>query len=163
MFSILMNCGPDLPPPAEATATATPAVTETPTPTPTPAPAAFGDPRPSAGAFFYGRDTCGPKQVTVDVQLMGGDPEVGPYDALMFFRLAEMNGPGRTEWSAMAMNPTGDDMFTETLDSQSDIPGFNMWVSSWLQVQFVAEDAQGVEIARSPVFPMLSELARCPR
>ncbi|MEX0788308.1 MAG: hypothetical protein WD040_05865, partial [Anaerolineales bacterium] len=70
---------------------------------------------------------------------------------------------GRTEWSAMAMNPTGDDMFTETLDSESDIPGFNMWISSWLQVQFVAEDAQGVEIARSPVFPMVAELARCPR
>ena len=168
-FEITLDCGLDLlpagtpEPSATPTLEATPTETPTLTPTPTPEPLAFGDPKPSSATFFYGRDTCGPMQVTMDVTLMGGDPAAGPYDVLMLFRLAEVDGPGRTAWSALAMNPGGEGAFSRTIDSESDIPGFNTYILAWLQLQFIASDPQGAEAARSMVFPMLVQLSRCPR
>ena len=49
----------------------------------------------------------------------------------------------RLVFRAQAMNPEGEDMFSRTLRSQSDIPVFNAFVLSWLQVQFVASDGSG--------------------
>lgn len=145
------------------TPTPTPATAAPPTPTPTPAALSIGDPVPSADVFFYGRNECGPKQITIDVALMGGDPADGPFNMVMFFRLADPDSDRRTEWTALSMNPGGEGMFSRTLMSQTDIPDFNMFVLSWLQVQFVAEDGQGVEVARTTVFPMVAQLSRCPR
>jgi len=153
----------------EGTSTATPTATPTPTPagvptaTPTPAAVSIGEPIPSADIFFYGRNECGPKQITIDVMLMAGDPADGPFNMVMFFRLADPDSDMRTDWTALSMNPAGEGMFSRTLMSQTDIPDFNMFVLSWLQVQFVAEDGQGVEVARTPVFPMVAQLSRCPR
>jgi hypothetical protein len=101
--------------------------------------------------------------ITIEVMLMWAGLGPAPTDVVMFFRLAEMDGPGRTEWAALAMNPIGEDVFRRTLNSETDIPGYDTYVHSWLQVQFVANRPGGAEAARSPVTPMLAELSRCPR
>ncbi|OGO45991.1 MAG: hypothetical protein A2W34_01250 [Chloroflexi bacterium RBG_16_64_32] len=74
---------------------------------------------------------------------MGGDPAAGPYQVVMVYRLADPDSDARMEGNAQALNPEGEDMFSRTLQAQSDIPVFNTFVLSWLQVQFVASDGSG--------------------
>jgi hypothetical protein len=140
--------------------------------TPTPAPAGptptlaagladISAPEYSTTSLYYHRaalagGSCGDDRVTI--QVSAGDPRI--QSIVMFFRMAEADGSGRTEWSAEAMNPLGGGNYSRTLAS-ADIPDVGAFVASALQVQFVATDAAGSEVARSQVFSDVM-LVPCP-
>jgi hypothetical protein len=142
--------------PGETTATATPTPIPSATPTPAVPTLAFGAPSFSTGLFYYGTSSCNPRQVQVDVMWM--DPGSSP-NVVLFYRLAEADGSGRTEWNAEAMNPVGGGLYRRSLDG-SAIPGHDDFSASLLQVQFVASNGQGDEVGRSDVASGPG-LARC--
>ena len=82
-----------------------------------------------------------------------------PPSVVLFFRLAEVDGPGRTDWNAEAMNPMGGGLYRRSLTG-SAIPGSGDYPASFLQVQFVATNGQGDEVGRSDVTSGPG-LARC--
>lgn len=138
------------PPTATDTAGKTPAPEDlipTLTPTATFAAPDFGPPRFSADAFYFEGTSCGPKEITVQIDT--SDPKI--WSVVLFFRLSAANGSGQTDWTSIAMNPIGDGSFSKTLRSEDDIPGFATFLDSILQVQLVATNSQGVEIARTGV------------
>lgn len=133
--------------------------THTPTPeaapstsTPMPAALVLSDPEFSTDTFYYSRAaavarTCGDEQVTV--MTMASDPRIT--SVVLFFRLAQVDGPGRTEWSGEAMNPQGGGGYSRVLGPE-DIPGYSDFGESHLQVQIVATDSDGAEVGRTEVF-----------
>lgn len=129
--------------PAEPTST--PELTAMPTPSQS---VPLGSPTFSTNPFYFEGAGCGPKQVTIQIM---ADPS-NVYSVVLFYRLADADGPGRTEWTSVAMNPQGDGLFSRTLRSEVDVPGFAIYLESILQVQFVATDRLGNEVDRSDVY-----------
>jgi hypothetical protein len=127
---------------------------EEPTATPTDEPAqiaVFGAPQYSDRSVYYRGVSCGPKQLTIDV--MFSDPEA--YSVVIFYRLRDQSSQGTTEWSSAAMSSLGDGYFRYMLSIES-MPEFDSFLASFLQVQFVATDAGGEELARTDVFSDVS-------
>ena len=137
-------------PPAMVTLPPIPIGTPTPTPTFTPTPVqvneGFPDPEFSSAEFYY-RGSCSPKQVTTQVNIQ--DPSV--YSVVLFYRLKGTDNGETTAWTNVPMTPMGGGYFSRTLLSESDIPGFNRFLSSTLQVQIVATKQDGTEIGRTGV------------
>lgn len=141
--------------PAEVRVTVGEEPTVTPTLTPTPTPeAGLSEPEYSADIFFYGRapgiagrSSCEPDQITI--MTMAADPRIT--SVALFFRLADTDSSDRTEWTALAMNPQGGGEYSRTLMS-SGIPGYDSLGEAYLQVQLVASDGTGAELARTEVF-----------
>jgi hypothetical protein len=131
--------GPD---PAEE-----PARVETPTPTAEPSQAGFSRPQFSTDVVYYGAPTCGPQEVEIEIM---GPPEA--QSVVVFLRLAEEGGPGRSEWAAEAMTPLGYAMYLYTFQSEGGAVPLGEFAEAMLQTQFVATDAQGNEVGRSEVF-----------
>jgi parallel beta-helix repeat protein len=118
-----------------------------PTPTPTPPVGALSAPRFSTDSFYYEGSSCGP--MTVDIEVTALDPQIR--SVVMFYRLAEMDGSGRSDWDSRAMNPSSQGVFRQTIHSMGgDVP-LGAFLKSYLQVQFVATGVQGDEVARSDV------------
>lgn len=137
----------------------TPTPTATVTPTATAAGASLSDPSFSTDTFYYRRAalagaSCGDEEETI--MTTAHDRRI--QSVVLFFRLAEDGGTGRTDWTAVAMNPQGEGGFARTLASE-EIPGFAEFEESFLHVQLVATDAGGNEIARTEV---LSEVMLLP-
>jgi len=132
-----------IPPPSP-----TPAPTPTATFTPTPVQVDEGvpDPQFSSEAFYY-RGSCSPKQLTIEVSIQ--DPIV--YSVVLFYRLKGVDSGETTDWTNVPMTPLGGGYFNRTLQSETDIPGFNRFLSSTLQVQIVATKQDGTEIGRTGV------------
>lgn len=139
----------------EAAATAT--TTEEPvTATPTAAAASLLDPSFSESELFY-RGSCGPKEV--DIRVSALDPQI--HSVVLFYRLRDAEGAATTDWVSKAMNPAGED-FVRTLHVEADVPEFASFPTSILQVQLVATDAGGEELARSEVISEV-QVMRCSR
>lgn len=163
-FLLLVGCG------VTATATVeanTPApVTNTPTSTtpptaastPTESPIVFGTADFSSTKFWQGGDSCGPKTLTVRVQV---SPPEAVFSLGLFYRIVEQDGPGSHPWSeGFAMHPMGNGRYTLTLHS-NDLPDIFIWLNeTWLEVQFVANDEDGQAIDRSEVIRSVT-LAKC--
>jgi hypothetical protein len=122
---------------------------EQPTATPTDEPVlpAFGAPQYSDMKVFYRGVSCGPKQLTIDILM--GDPEA--YSVVVFYRLKDQSSQSTTEWNSAAMSPVGDGYFRYVLSIES-MPDFSSFPQAFLQLQFVATDQGGQELARTDVF-----------
>lgn len=120
-----------------------------PTATETPSEAAPGLPEPSFSdeTFYYRGTSCGSNALTI--QIMTEDPKV--YSVVLFYRLKKMESGETTDWSNVAMNPLGGGMFSRKLTPETDIPGFALFPQSTLQVQLVATQQNGEEVARTIV------------
>lgn len=137
---------------AQAYLLLTEATDEEPTATPTPEPeqpdSGFGEPQYSDSEIYYRGTSCGPKQLTVEIMI--ADPDV--YSVVIFYRLRDQASEDTTDWTSAAMSPQGDGYFRFSLSVEGDVPGFANFVQAFLQMQFVATDQGGEEIARTDVF-----------
>ncbi len=129
-----------------------PTPTNNPTPTatftPTPVQVGEGIPNPQfSSAEFYYRGSCSPKQLTIEVSIQ--DPSV--YSVVLFHRLRGLENGETTAWTNVPMKPLGGGYFNRTLQSETDIPEFNRFLSAYLQVQIVATKQDGTEIGRTGV------------
>jgi hypothetical protein len=126
---------------------------EEPTATPTAEPVqpVFGAPQYSDLSVYYRGVSCGPKQLTVEIMI--SDPET--YSVVVFYRLRDQGSQGTTEWTSAAMSSLGDSYFRYVLSIES-MPDFASFVASFLQLQFVATDEGGEELARTDVFSDVS-------
>jgi len=98
----------------------------------------------STNQIFYGG--CGTDSVTISVQV--SDPSV--YSVVLFVRLLDAASGNQTEWSAYnSMSPTGGGGFRINVTATS-IPGYNTYSSATLVYQFVATNANGEIVGRSP-------------
>lgn len=128
------------------------AVVASPTPTssPTKVPAQDdqGLPAPSfsSDVFYYRGTGCGPNELSIRIEPASAQV----YSVVLFYRLKQTDGNETTEWSSVAMNPGGG-TFSRTLRPETDIPGFTRFPQASLQVQLVATQQNGEEVARSPV------------
>ena len=134
-------------PPTSTSTPVTPDLSFLSTATPTPS-LILSDPRFSSEVFYFEGASCGPKELTI--QATAGDSKI--WSVVLFFRLADPDSADRMPWASMAMDPLGGGVFSKTLRSESDIPGFATYLESILQVQLVATDNQGTEITRTAVF-----------
>lgn len=107
-----------------------------------------------AAMFYYGG--CDPQQVMVEYML--ADPEI--FNVVLFFRLAAIGGPERTDWAAVAMNDIGSDYWGRTIAS-SQIQDATMFKEAYLQVQIVVTRSDGSEITRTAVIPDQVVLLAC--
>ena len=121
----------------------------TPTPTAEPSVAGFSRPVFSTDAFYYGASTCGPNEVDVEIMAPPGPVR----SVVIFLRLAEAEGLGRTDWAAKAMTPIGGGTYRHSIHSEDGQVPTGEFSEAMLQVQFVATDAQGKELARTEVLP----------
>jgi hypothetical protein len=135
---------PVYPPPPTPTPFPTP--TDTPTPTPQSVDEGVQDPSFSSDAFYY-RGACGTKEMTIEVNV--NDPNT--YSVVLFYRLKSVDTGETTDWSNVPMAPLGGGYFGRTLHSELDIPDFNRFLRSFLQVQIVATRQNGSEIGRTGV------------
>jgi len=127
-------------------------ITVTPSPTFTTAPQQ-PPPQPAELTFTSSVSTnqinyggCGNDSVTISVQV--SDPSV--YSVVLFVRLLDAASGNMTEWSAYnAMSPTGGGVFRINVTATS-IPGYNTYSSATLVYQFVATNASGDIVGRSP-------------
>ncbi len=131
------------PPPSPTSA---PTLTPTFTPTPVQVSEGVPDPEFSSDAFYY-RGSCSPKQLTIEVSIQ--DPSV--YSVVLFHRLKGTDSGETTPWTNVPMTPLGGGYFNRTLQSETDIPEFNRFLSSTLQVQIVATKQDSTEIGRTEV------------
>jgi len=131
------------PPP---TPTSAPTPTATFTPTPIQVDEGVPDPQFSSAEFYY-RGSCSPKQLTIEVSVQ--DPNV--YSVVLFHRLKGTDSGETTAWTNVPMTPLGGGYFNRTLQSETDIPEFNRFLSAYLQVQIVATKQDGTEIGRTGV------------
>jgi hypothetical protein len=129
------------------TPTTTPTAAPTATPTPAPANAGFPDPEFSSETFYYRGASCGPKDVTIQVEVE--DPEI--YSVVLFFRLKNMDSGETTAWTDVPMNAMGGGLYSHTLQSEADIPDFARFPKATLQVQIVATAQNGSEVGRTEV------------
>ncbi len=141
------------PPSLQPSPTSTlPSVELTPIPSATATPeapqAGFSPPSFSADTIYYRLASCGPKEITIEIT--ANDPR--SYSVVLFYRLKAKDGSDQTAWSSVAMNPQGGAAFSRALNSEADFPGFAAFPDALLQVQFVATDTHGNEVARTPVF-----------
>jgi hypothetical protein len=134
------------------TPTTTSTVTPTTTPTPTQTDAGFPEPEFSSDTFYYRGTSCGPVDVTIQIDI--DDPDV--YSVVLFHRLRDADSGETTAWTDVPMNPKGDGRYSRTLRSEVDIPDFARFMKATLQVQIVATKQGGAEIGRTGV---LSEVA----
>ncbi|MBN1267161.1 MAG: hypothetical protein JXA25_16845 [Anaerolineales bacterium] len=125
-----------------------PTAAPTDTPTPEIVEVLLSDPTFSTSSFYYRGAGCGPKDITIRVE--GDDPSL--YSVVLFFRLKDTESSSKTEWTAVAMNPSSSGGFTLTLNSEKDIPDFTTFSSAYFQVQIVATDSEQAEVARTGVF-----------
>lgn len=107
-------------------------------------------------AMFYYGGSCTPNQIRTEI--MVSDPEA--YSVVMFYRLRDMESETRTEWEAMAMNPTSDGYYMLTVASSS-IPDREMFMSAYFQVQIVGTNQTGDEILRTDVVANQITLLAC--
>lgn len=128
--------------------TLTPSTIPTSTPTLEMAQAELSVPSFSTEKFYYRLGGCGPMEITIRTE--GDHPDL--YSVVLFYRLQDTASDDRTEWTAVAMNPTADGAFTRTINSESDIPDFALFTSAFFQVQIVATDSEQNEVARTGVF-----------
>ncbi len=106
------------------------------------------DPVFSSDKFYYRGTACGPKEVTIQVDVE--DPST--YSVVLFFRLKDVASGETTAWSNLPMNPVGGGTYSRTLQSERDIPEFARFREADLQVQIVATNQGGAEIGRTGVF-----------
>jgi len=137
---------PILTPPTIPAPSPSPTSTATFTPTPVQVSEGVQDPNFSSDTFYY-RGSCSPKELTIEVSVQ--DPSV--YSVVLFHRLKDINSGETTGWTNVPMTPMGGGYFKRTLQSESDIPGFNRFLRSYLQVQIVATKQNGSEIGRTGV------------
>lgn len=127
---------------------AVPVFTPTATFTPTPVQVEEGVPDPEfSSAEFYYRGSCSPKQLTIEVSIQ--DPSV--YSVVLFHRLKGTDSGETTAWTNVPMTPLGGGYFNRMLQSETEIPEFNKFLSAYLQVQIVATKQDGTEIGRTGV------------
>jgi hypothetical protein len=129
------------------TPTTTPTAASTVTPTPVQLSSGLPDPDFSSDKFYFRGDSCGPKEVVIQVEV--DDPAV--FSVVLFFRLKDSESGETTAWADVPMNAMGGGLYSRTLQSETDIPGFAMFLKATLQMQIVATAAGGVEIGRTDV------------
>jgi hypothetical protein len=129
------------------TLTATPTQHPTITLTPTSGPVTLSfTPQVSAYQFYYG--SCTPNQVTIQVNVAGGDI----YSVVLFLKLQDQASGTTTGWdSGTSMTPGGGGWFSRTVSSSS-IDGAGDFNAAWLLYQFVATDSSGEVIGRSQTY-----------
>jgi hypothetical protein len=129
------------------TPTSTPTPTATATPTPVQVSEGFPDPEFSSDTFYYRGASCGPEELTVQIDVV--DPDV--LSVVLFFRLKDADSGETTAWSDLPMTAMGDGRYGRTLRSEADIPDFARFPKATLQVQVVATAGGGVEVGRTGV------------
>jgi hypothetical protein len=129
------------------TPTSTPTPTATVTPTPVQVSEGFPDPEFSSDTFYYRGASCGPVDVTIQIDV--DDPDV--YSVVLFHRLRDADSGEMTAWTDVPMIAKGDGRYSRTLRSEVDIPDFARFLKATLQVQIVATAAGGAEIGRTGV------------
>jgi hypothetical protein len=125
----------------------TPTAASTATPTPAPADAGFPNPEFSSEKFYYRGDGCGPKDLTIQVEVAA--PDV--YSVVLFIRLKDLDSGETTAWTDLPMNAMGGGLYSRKLQSEADIPDFARFLKATLQVQLVATAQDGSEVSRTEV------------
>lgn len=139
------------------TVTGTPAVTATPSPTPSAAPG-FTILSISTDQFYFGDSSCGPKDVTLEVQVSDA---AQTHDVLLFFKLQDKDSGKYTAWNdGLDMQSEGNGKFILTVPSGS-IPSIASR-DNWFVYQFVGTGADNKPLGRSVVHSDIS-LAGCGR
>jgi CSLREA domain-containing protein len=136
-------------PTPSSTTTSTLVPTATSSATVTPLPLSFGTPVLSLDHFYYGKGACIPTTLTLRVSFS----EPGRVaDMLLFFRLQDKVGGGKTPWNeGVVMTPLGAGNYEYNLVSTS-IPDYASYPEAWLLYQFVASGPGGTLVLRSDVF-----------
>jgi hypothetical protein len=135
-------------PTAEATVTQTP----TPTATATALPPELANPTFSTDSFHFLENSCQPRASTIEIQ---GSPPEEIYSVVVFLRFVDSKWDRDSGWdSGHAMNPSGNGFFSYTVT----LEGFSIYadrIQMQIRALFVATDAEGREIARSPIYDQL--------
>ncbi|MCD6577450.1 MAG: hypothetical protein J7K66_05500 [Anaerolineaceae bacterium] len=112
----------------------------------------------SLDKFYFGSDACGSREITISADITHPD-EIKV--AVLFIRFYDLAGGEVTDWdSGHAMTHTSGDHFSITLKSNS-IPNYNVYNSSAVNYQIVAQGKDGTNRARSKVVKSLM-LELCP-
>jgi hypothetical protein len=98
--------------------------------------------------FFYGRSTCGSRELTITVRVNQPDKVYAVY---LFTRFRIMDGQSATSWDAgRAMRRVSEDTFSARLIS-NEITNYNTYTNAMLNYQIVIQDRPGSVYARSDV------------
>jgi CSLREA domain-containing protein len=128
------------------------------TPIPTPASIVFDPVEFSADKIFQGGKTCDPMALTVKVRVTPADLV---HSLALYYRVVGKDGTGASAWDGgLKMERLGDGWYQLAL-SGNDLPKIPTGqAEAWLDIQFVANDASYLPIARSVVFRQVT-LQRC--
>jgi predicted outer membrane repeat protein len=128
------------------------------TPTPTPASVVFDPVEFSADKIFQGGKTCEPMSLTAKVRVSPADLV---HSLALYYRVVGKDGTGASAWDGgLKMERLGNGWYQLEL-SGNDLPKIPTGqAEAWLDIQFVANDASYLPIARSAVFRQVT-LQRC--
>jgi len=110
----------------------------------------------SKGHIYYGVCKDNYTKMTIKVEDPGQVRRV-----YLFFRLESGKKPGdTTKWYGTVTSNDGGGYFLYTMRA-NNIPERKNFLKAWVQYQFVAEDANGEIVGRSPIFPRNLLLEPC--
>ncbi len=121
--------------------------TPTMTPTPTPPPPGPHQIKYSEEEVYWRGLGCGSKELEIEAQI----PEPGAYSVVLFARLKDKETDDTTDWYVAPMTPLGSDWYGASMVPERDFEDIMEYESADLQVQIVATDSDGNEVARTPV------------
>lgn len=90
---------------------------------------------------------CGAKELEVEAHI----PDPAASSVVLFARLKNQESGDATDWYVAAMSPLGSDWYRAKLVPEREFEGIAAYETAQLQVQIVATDSNGEEIARTPV------------
>lgn len=119
-------------------------VPQTPTSTPNVEPPAFSQPVLSSNQIVYG-GSCGTKLVTITVKVIDPTNVYGIQSAFLAVRLVESAAGGNTTaWTLLPMRSEGNDIWSRSIFSETDIPDYNSFPSAVVEYYFAATNGIGV-------------------
>jgi hypothetical protein len=144
---------------ATAASSPVPATPQAPSRTPDVEPPAFSQPVLSGSQLVYG-GSCGSTLLTMTVKIIDPSSVYGIQSAHVVLRLVESAAGGNaTGWTRLPMHSEGNDTWSRTLFSETDLPGYDTFPSAVVEYYFVAANGLGLN-GESP--RRAFELMACP-